>query len=605
MHDKSRWSLLALSVLAVFALFAGCMGNRVPEILSVIFTPAPPAASDTTEILCNANDPDGDSLSFFWEVSAGMLVDEHANPAIWLTPPEGNYRVKVSVSDNRGGIVYNSQNVDVQIPPAEVPTPVLLNDPTNVIDTSLVLTWTQNRDNDFDHYEVHQSIAPGFAPDDNTLIETIDARAETTHTVTGLTGHVNYYFKVVVVDTSSLSAASNEAHAYTMGPPPTAVVLRDPSNIKDRELSLIWTQNMNTDFVEYEVHRSTVPNFLPDSLSRVTRLARSTDTTYTITGLTPGTTYYCKILVRNLEGRTAVSNQVYASTNQYFVSGEVHLQYARCQAVKYAGGAAYVAGDYGGLFLISTDPTNPLVQGQYTPQVRCHDVDYEGGYAFVAFDTLGLVIFGGVTPISFTNTFGAAYSVTVQYPYAFVGVYEQGLFAAVRVIDISNVGAPVIVGSCFLPASVPWDLAVASNHVYVANDVSGLTVINISTPTVPEVKGSYDVMDKAYGVAYDNGFVYMASGQEGLVVVNVMDEMNPTRISSYDTPGYARGIALFKPIAYVADGDAGLQVFDIADPTSPLLKSTANTGGSMMSVDATSSYAYLGDENNRFLIVGW
>jgi hypothetical protein len=54
-------------------------------------------------VACEAFDPDGDILSFQWEINAGSLTG-HDREVTWLVPAKpGTYVIKVIVTDNKGG----------------------------------------------------------------------------------------------------------------------------------------------------------------------------------------------------------------------------------------------------------------------------------------------------------------------------------------------------------------------------------------------------------------------------------------------------------------------------------------------------------------------
>ncbi len=52
----------------------------------------------------NASDPDGDSLTYLWEVTGGTLDDPSSQNTIWTMPSTpGDYYINLTVSDGRGG----------------------------------------------------------------------------------------------------------------------------------------------------------------------------------------------------------------------------------------------------------------------------------------------------------------------------------------------------------------------------------------------------------------------------------------------------------------------------------------------------------------------
>jgi len=94
------------------------------------------------------------------------------------------------------------------------PTPVTLDEPTDVTDSSLTLTWTENSDDNFARYEVYQSEFYGVTSFD-TLAGTVEEQSTTTFTVEGLSSDTTYYFRVYVINDAGQAAGSNEVTATT------------------------------------------------------------------------------------------------------------------------------------------------------------------------------------------------------------------------------------------------------------------------------------------------------------------------------------------------------------------------------------------------------
>ena len=65
-----------------------------------------------------------------------------------------------------------------------------------------------------------------------------------------------------------------------------------------------------------------------------------------------------------------------------------------------------------------------------------------------------------------------------------------------------------------------WDVAVSGTHAYVADRLSGLQVIDISTPASPMIVGSVDTPDGALGIAVSGTHAYVADFRSGLQVAN-------------------------------------------------------------------------------------
>jgi hypothetical protein len=83
--------------------------NNIPAVSGFTIDGAPPLNENTARqwvtktIHCEAEDPDGDQLSYLWRASGGKITGEGSTVG-WTSPGvNGSYTVTVVVSDDRGG----------------------------------------------------------------------------------------------------------------------------------------------------------------------------------------------------------------------------------------------------------------------------------------------------------------------------------------------------------------------------------------------------------------------------------------------------------------------------------------------------------------------
>jgi photosystem II stability/assembly factor-like uncharacterized protein len=229
------------------------------------------------------------------------------------------YYFKVRVVDT-GGLFADSNEVYGHTMMGQLPPKaVTLYDPTDITSSAMMLSWSRNRDVDFDHYELHMSLEEGFEPSGATAEEVIDDQFETEYSVQDLDSNTTYYFKLRVVDEDGLYNDSNEVNGTTesMNYPPEAVTLYEPYNITDDTMSVNWSKCEEADFWEYELHSSTDEDFNITGASLEVVITESNDTEYRFENLTPETTYYMKVRVFDTEGLNADSNEVSATTLEY------------------------------------------------------------------------------------------------------------------------------------------------------------------------------------------------------------------------------------------------------------------------------------------------
>ena len=151
-----------------------------------------------------------------------------------------------------------------------------------------------------------------------------------------------------------------------------------------------------------------------------------------------------------------------------------------------------------------------------------------------------------------------------------------------------------IIGSMDTPGNA-WGVTVVDQTAYVADEDSGLQLVDVSNPQNPVAIGSVDTPGWAWGVAVEGQTAYVADGNSGLQIVDVSDRLNPAIIGSVDTPGYAREVAVEGQIAYLADDEAGLQVIDVSDPVNPIIIGSGDTPGIAWGIVAENQIAFLAD----------
>ena len=86
----------------------------------------------------------------------------------------------------------------------------------------------------------------------------------------------------------------------------------------------------------------------------------------------------------------------------------------------------------------------------------------------------------------------------------------------------------------------------------------GTPAFYISTPDLPVIIGSIDLLDLAIRVTISGHYAYVADMRSGLQIIDVSVPESPLIVGFVETPGYARGVALSKIYAFVADSESGL-----------------------------------------------
>jgi hypothetical protein len=197
------------------------------------------------------------------------------------------------------------------------------------------------------------------------------------------------------------------------------------------------------------------------------------------------------------------------------------------------------------------------------------------------------------------DTPGLAWSAAVEGDVVLVADNTTGL----QVLDISNPADPTQIGDYDTPG-MAYDVAAAGDLAFVADGGWGLQIIDITDPTNPTFKGTYDTPGSAWGVAAAGDLVLVADYTGGLQIVDITNPAGPTLAGDYDTPGLAFDVAVAGDLAFVADGTSGLQIIDITDPTTPTFEGTYDTpGSSALGVVVSGDLAFVADADSGLQII--
>ncbi|WNR45238.1 fibronectin type III domain-containing protein [Paenibacillus roseipurpureus] len=141
-----------------------------------------------------------------------------------------------------------------------------------------------------------------YGTSSGTYSTTVDAGNVTSKTITGLTNGTTYYLVVTAYNATAESAISNEKSA-TPSAPPAAPIQTTPI-VGSGQITVNW--NSVSGATSYNVKYGT------SSGTYATTVNAGNVTSYTVSGLTNGTTYYFVVTAQNGSGESTDSNQVSA-----------------------------------------------------------------------------------------------------------------------------------------------------------------------------------------------------------------------------------------------------------------------------------------------------
>jgi hypothetical protein len=92
-----------------------------PPIIKTIIAESKISVLSTSQIICEAEDPDSDELTYSWSADGGTI--EGQGPVVnWIAPETpGEYTIAVLVNDNQGGTTTQSATITVTDKPNQPP----------------------------------------------------------------------------------------------------------------------------------------------------------------------------------------------------------------------------------------------------------------------------------------------------------------------------------------------------------------------------------------------------------------------------------------------------------------------------------------------------
>ncbi|MFQ5650655.1 MAG: fibronectin type III domain-containing protein [bacterium] len=228
------------------------------------------------------------------------------------------YYYKLYVFDS-SGLSSASNEVSGNTLLNQAPKAVTLLTPVPVegSNTSLAISWTKSKDDDFASYRLYRSTAPGVT-DTSTFVNTVETVTTLSLVDGDLSENTTYYYVLYVFDADGLSAPSNEASGTTSkndAPDPVTLFAPEPVQGSTTSLNLSWTQSNEDDFASYKLYRS-----LTQGVSTSSTFVSSVELRSTLSliddNLQENTTYYYKLYVFDTAGSSAASDEVSGTTLQ-------------------------------------------------------------------------------------------------------------------------------------------------------------------------------------------------------------------------------------------------------------------------------------------------
>ncbi len=197
-------------------------------------------------------------------------------------------------------------------------------------------------------------------------------------------------------------------------------------------------------------------------------------------------------------------------------------------------------------------------------------------------------------------------AVVVAGNYAYVANADAAEGGGLRVVDISDLAHPVVIGSVET-SGTSKGLVVVGDYAYLANNWR-MHIVDISTPTDPQLVATFDPPSTgARDVAVWGQYAFLASGSSGIRIISLVDPLDPQQVGQFDTPGMAQNVLANNNRLYIADGSSGLLIYNIRWPSQPKFMGAVDTGTAtgvaVGSRFARGSCLYVSDAENGLVIV--
>ncbi len=168
--------------------------------------------------------------------------------------------------------------------------------------------------------------------------------------------------------------------------------------------------------------------------------------------------------------------------------------------------------------------------------------------------------------------------ILVEGNYAYIGDHE-----GVRIVNLNDME---LISTFSLTRA--HCLYLVGTNLYVV-DGTGLWVLDVSDPAVPESMGFY-AKPGAVGLDIVGNYAYVSdTGGTGLTILDISTPENPNFVSDYTTPGHGNKIAVANGYAFIADHNNGLEIVDVSNPLMPVFNSNVAFSGAVTNLEIIDS----------------
>jgi hypothetical protein len=253
-----------------------------------------------------------------------------------------------------------------------------------------------------------------------------------------------------------------------------------------------------------------------------------------------------------------------------------------------AGQYAYVGMMNDSLKILDiSNPQNPIAVGGCALSGIPWDVAVLGDYAYIAEGPMEIVNISDPTNpevVNYLNQTRGFTQIKIQgnFLYFVAGLYQNNRQRVLGVYDLTNPINPTFISND-TTYSLLMNVDVNGQYAYVGH-FNGVSVWDISVPANPTIMGLCYIPQNALDIVADGEFAYVANDDSGLQIINVADPHNPFRTSNLRFSERAEKIAKSGNLVYLTGRQGRLYIINVEDPAHPFLTGNFNTDYQIMDI---------------------
>ncbi len=271
--------------------------------------------------------------------------------------------------------------------------------------------------------------------------------------------------------------------------------------------------------------------------------------------------------------------------------------------IEVSDGYAYVADNFEGLQIIDVDPIGDALIVKTVEIPPCAmDVAVQDGYAYFAtYQGLAVVDIDPVSQAYVTDSllYGElVMAVDVEGDYAYLPLEFTGF----NIIDISD-PTDISVAYTVDASDNIRDLKVANGYLYIGHEHFGIFDVDPPESAYQVAPVTLNVYDSfVYGVDVDSGYAYLANNRTGLEIIDINPAYDAELVGEYRGIRVARCADVTDDQAFVG-GNRGFHAIDMTVPESAVLEFTYDMWYHFSDMDILGEYLHGTFDNHGYKVM--